>query len=93
MEATAENFAEAAHTVSRSLLAAAREGGALDVSVVQLETALGISLDKLALMRREEQSQIYQRVLKESSHEVLEALIKQQDAEIQRLLAVGMVSR
>ncbi len=93
MEESADNFAATVLTVSRRMAEAARTGQELDVSVVQLATAAGITLDKLTLMKREEQSQVFQRVLKEDAPEVLDAMIEQLDAEIARMESSPMVTR
>lgn len=93
LEQTVDNYAEAALMTSRNVLAAARAGGRLDLSAVQLQTALGISLDKLTLYRREEQAQLWQQVLSTDNEASLDAKLQQLDAELARLESAGMVTR
>jgi hypothetical protein len=90
LDEVAENFAGVALDQSRRLRAQLLEGQTLDASMVQVLTALGITLDKLSALRKEEQTALYQRVLRADNEEALDQVIAEIEQRYARLLASPM---
>ena len=90
LDEVAENFAGVALDQSRRLKAQLLDGQTLDASMVQVLTALGITLDKLSALRKEEQTVLYQRVLRADNEEALDQAIAEIEARYQRLQSSPM---
>lgn len=86
----AHNFGSLALNISRVQLAKMQDGVQLDTSLVQILTAAGITLDKVATMRKEDQAAIWSMVLKADDAAALDRILGELQREYARLTASPM---